>query len=211
MIKKTASEIWAEYERDRAYKNSLKLPETVKLNNQFYEGNQWVGLEAPDLQKPVLNILKRSVKYYISMIVSDDIGISIEDFDDQEDSKRLEEILKNEIDKVFEKNRFGQKIREGIRNCSVDGDLAMYLYVDDVPASSVTVQRSDMTAEEVEVAGKIKMELVDNLNVHFANVVESDVQEQPYIILSFRKYIDDVKREVEEIGAGTRMPRARLR
>ena len=107
MIKKTASEIWAEYERDRAYKNSLKLPETVKLNNQFYEGNQWVGLEAPDLQKPVLNILKRSVKYYISMIVSDDIGISIEDFDDQEDSKRLEEILKNEIDKVFEKNRFG--------------------------------------------------------------------------------------------------------
>ena len=200
MIKKTASEIWAEYERDRAYKNSLKLPETVKLNNQFYEGNQWVGLEAPDLQKPVLNILKRSVKYYISMIVSDDIGISIEDFDDQEDSKRLEEILKNEIDKVFEKNRFGQKIREGIRNCSVDGDLAMYLYVDDVPASSVTVQRSDMTAEEVEVAGKIKMELVDNLNVHFANVVESDVQEQPYIILSFRKYIDDVKREVEELG-----------
>ena len=82
----------------------------------------------------------------------------------------------------------------------MDGDLAMYLYVDDVPASSVTVQRSDMTAEEVEVAGKIKMELVDNLNVHFANVVESDVQEQPYIILSFRKYIDDVKREVEELG-----------
>ena len=57
-----------------------------------------------------------------------------------------------------------------------------------------------MTAEEVEVAGKIKMELVDNLNVHFANVVESDVQEQPYIILSFRKYIDDVKHEVEELG-----------
>ena len=199
-IKTTPSEIYKEYEKDKAYKTQLKLFETVKRNNKFVSGDQWDGVNAPDLQKPVFNILLQAVKYYISMLVSDDIGISIEDSDDDAQTKSIEDVLKNEVDKVFEQNRFAYKVREFVKNCSVDGDAAIFVRMDDTKAGEVETINENLQKQKVDVLGKIKLELVDNTNVHFADVVEHDVQEQPYIILSFKKYIDDVKSEMEKNG-----------
>lgn len=176
-IKTTPSEIYKEYEKDKAYKTQLKLFETVKRNNKFVSGDQWDGVNAPDLQKPVFNILLQAVKYYISMLVSDDIGISIEDSDDDAQTKSIEDVLKNEVDKVFEQNRFAYKVREFVKNCSVDGDAAIFVRMDDTKAGEVETINENLQKQKVDVLGKIKLELVDNTNVHFADVVEHDVQE----------------------------------
>lgn len=200
MIKRTAPEIYKEYEKDKGYKQSLKLFETVKRNNKFVVGEQWDGVKAPDLQKPVFNILLQAVKYYISMLVSDDIGISIEDIDDDTETKRVEDVLKNEIDKVFEANKIPHKTREFVKRCAVDGDAAFFVRLDDAKAGEVEVIGDKLKPRKIDVLGKIKIDLVDNTNIHFADVVEHDVQEQPYIILSFKKYIDDVRAEAEKNG-----------
>ncbi|MBQ2742906.1 MAG: hypothetical protein IJF32_08885 [Oscillospiraceae bacterium] len=79
-IKKTAVEIWAEFEKGKTYNKSIDLYENVKKCENFYIGKQWEGLNAPDLPKPVLNVTKRVVSYFIAMLVSDDVGILLEPY-----------------------------------------------------------------------------------------------------------------------------------
>ena len=75
------AEVWALYEKARSFNYAIDLYDNVEKNEDFYIGNQWRGVNAPDLDKPVINILARVVKFFISAIVSDDIGVSVTDFD----------------------------------------------------------------------------------------------------------------------------------
>ena len=68
----TAESIWEEYQKGVAYNTALDLYDNVEKCENFYIGKQWEGLNAPDLPKPVINVLRRVVSYFISMIVSDD-------------------------------------------------------------------------------------------------------------------------------------------
>lgn len=71
-IKTTPQEIWNEYEKGVSYNQSqgVNLYETVRQNENFFIGRQWEGVNAPDLEKPVINILKRVVSFFISTIAS---------------------------------------------------------------------------------------------------------------------------------------------
>ena len=69
----TPRKIWNEYLLGEDYHQQIGLHETVKKNEQFYNGEQWEGVNAPDLEKPVINIFKRAVTYMESQIVSDDV------------------------------------------------------------------------------------------------------------------------------------------
>ena len=67
--------IWQEYSRGVTYNTRIGLYDQVKKNENFYIGKQWEGLNAPDLNKPVINVLRRVVSYFVSMIVSDDVAV----------------------------------------------------------------------------------------------------------------------------------------
>lgn len=72
------AQIFAEYRRGISYNQQIDLYETVKQNESFYIGRQWEGVNAPDLDKPVFNVLKRIVSYFIAMLVSDDVSARVE-------------------------------------------------------------------------------------------------------------------------------------
>ena len=71
----TAESIWKEYQNGVSYNNGLELYDKIKKNENFYSGNQWEGVNAPNMDKPVFNILKRVINYFIANLVSDKIGI----------------------------------------------------------------------------------------------------------------------------------------
>lgn len=75
----------AEYQRGQQYNSGIDLTDRVQRSEDFFIGNQWKDVNAPDLDKPVFNILKRVGNFFISNIVSDDIGISLEPFFRQEE------------------------------------------------------------------------------------------------------------------------------
>ena len=77
MIRVHPEEVWSEYQQSLHYCQSVKLFETVQQNENFFIGQQWEGVNAPDMDKPVVNILKRPVSYLVASIMSDDIGISL--------------------------------------------------------------------------------------------------------------------------------------
>lgn len=185
-IKTKPEEIWQEYQAGREYNNGIGLYDTVRKNERFYVGDQWQGVNAPDLPKPTLNFLKRVVAYFIAMLISDDISVSfspIGDFDDT--ACRL---MSKEIDRVMERTKQRAKNRDLMRDAAVDGDCCLYLYYDP----------DEETNDDVK--GAICTEIVDNINVYFGNPYLNDAQRQPYILICQRRMVNEVQEEAKKNG-----------
>lgn len=185
---KNPSEIWGEYQKAVSYNQGIDLYDTVKKNENFFIGRQWEGLNAPDLAKPVINVLRRVVSYFISMIVADDIGVAFTPFITTGERTKKADIWSREVERIIELSEIKEKSREVIRNAAVDGDGALYFYF-------------DSAAETGQLArGAIACEVVDNTNVMFGNPYSTDVQKQPYIIIEMRKSVESVRDEARRNG-----------
>lgn len=184
--KVSPKEIWQEYEKARAFNNGIDLYETVERNEDFFLGEQWRGLIAPDLDKPVFNFLKRVVNYFVSMIVADDIGISITAegltpvlADGTEISPTS--VLEQEVEKTIEKSKIASLNRYVLRDAAVTGDGCLYFYYDADTRAAVA-------------------ELVDNTRILFGNPYIQEVQKQPYIIIVKPVQLDSAKDMAEKEG-----------
>ena len=173
----TPKKIWDEYLEGEDYHQQIKLHETVRKNEQFYEGEQWEGVNAPDLEKPVINIFKRAVTYLGSQIISDDIGINLEPFADSGESSAACKVLGEQIDRIVEITKAKTKNREIIKDAAVTGDGAFYAWFD----------------PEKGKYGEIELETIDNEKVIFRNPFEHDVQKQKSIIIVKRMMLEDAK------------------
>lgn len=207
-IKKEAHEIWKEYERGISYKTGINLYENVERNNNFFNDKQWEGVNAPDLDKPVFNFLKPVVNYYTAMLISDDIATNVElatgmdgkrtkkakkpAMPDEKQTESMDEkipkIIAQEVDNIIERTNMKFKNRRMIRNCAIDGDGCFYIWFDPDAETGFRYK------------GEIKIDLADNTNVLFGNPSEPDAQEQPYILIAYRRLTEDVKDEARGNG-----------
>ena len=193
IIKKTPQDIWREYETGVSYKQGIGergVYETVKQNENFFIGNQWEGVNAPDLDKPIINILKRVVAYFVSTLVSDDIGINVEPFGGaiDETEKEIMGIISQEFDSVMENCGMRAINRDAVRNAAVDGDCCFYCWFNP--------EVKDGGGNK----GQIEVEEVDNTNVHFGNPQVWDIQRQPFLIISLRRLVTAVREEAKQNG-----------
>lgn len=188
-IKTSPQEIWREKSRGEQYNTqpAINLYETVRKNENFYIGNQWEGVKAPDLEKPVLNFLRRVVTYFISMIVSDDVAVSFRRFDGR--GEDVTQLMAAEVERVMERVKLKQKNRLGLRYAAVDGKSYAYFWFDD----AVETGRLG--------AGEINMELLSNTRVLFGNPHQGEIQQQPYILIVRRSRLDEIRERAELAGA----------
>ncbi|MEG1850019.1 MAG: hypothetical protein RR197_05620, partial [Oscillospiraceae bacterium] len=122
--------IYQEYNDGISYKQGLpqgSLFDVVTQNENFYIGRQWEGVNAPDLDKPVLNLLGRVVSFFIAMIASDSISVSVSPFNVVIDDamRQVMLILSSQIDQVIEDNDLTGAAKDYIRAAAVDGDAGM--------------------------------------------------------------------------------------
>ena len=157
----TAESVWQEYHKDLRFKEELNLFDKTKQHHNFFLGRQWEGLNAPDLEKPVLNFVKRVVNYLISVLMVNDIAVNLTGNDGEE--AFLKQVM-DEIELVNEKSRFRSKLRKIIKNAAIDGDGAIYVRYN---AESRTVDS----------------EIINNTNIIFGDKTSSEIEKQPYIIL----------------------------
>lgn len=176
--------IWDEYLSGENYHRQIGLHETVKKNEQFYNGDQWEGVNAPDLEKPVINIFKRAVTYMGSQIISDDIGINLEPFAETAESSTTCSILTEQINRVVELTKAKAKNREIIRDAAVSGDGAFYCWFD----------------PDKGKFGEIEIEVVDNEKIIFGNPFEHDIQKQKHVIVVKRMMLDEIKERAKGFG-----------
>ena len=190
-IKTEPKQIFLEYEDAQTYNQSQDLYANVEKNQRFFLGNQWQGVNAPDLTKPVFNILKRVCTYYVAMLASDEVGINITPMDETPENKVMTDVIASEAERVLELTKTKFKWRTNIKNAVVDGDTCMYInFNPDVDTGH-------------EYKGAIETEIIDNTNIIFGNPYSQSVQTQPWIMVVQRLYTNQVKDYAESKGVPT--------
>ena len=177
------------YEKGLAYNDQINLPDTVKNNENFFIGKQWEGVESNGLPTPQINILKRVTQYVVAVITSDNIRVNaslMANLPGKSGQRNLVQIVNREIETVFDRNKTPWMVKEYARNAAVDGDGCIYAYFD---AKAETGQPSK---------GQIVHEIIENTRVFFGNPADRAVQDQPWVIISQRVPVRNIKLEAKK-------------
>ena len=193
-----ADKIWTEYEAGVTFKQQLDLYDTVRVNEDFYVGKQWEGVQSNGLPTPVFNYIKRIVLYLVSSTAADSVKLHASPMSgaEQAGAQDICQVVNDQFEAIFEQNKVAGLVRRFMRNAAVDGDACLYAWFDpDVDTGQM-------------LRGAIRTEVLDNTRVIFGNPNCRGVQEQPYLIVSRRERLEDVRREVRELGGDSEQVRA---
>ena len=182
---------YALYEKGMAFNNSIKLNETIRVNENFYIGKQWEGVQANGLPTPQFNFLKRVTGFIVATITTDNVKVTASALSNTPNTNELVEpvrIVNEEFEALAEQNRIPSMLREFARNAAVDGDGCLYTYWDDNAESGQKTK------------GAIRTEVIENNRVFFGNPNDRRVQTQPWIIISSREIVRNVRRRAKENG-----------
>lgn len=187
----TCEEINKKFEKAFDFKQQIGLYDTVQINEEFFVGKQWEGVQANGLPTPTFNFLKQVVNFQVATITSDNMALqatplpSVSPYSAAQ-VETITEVLNHQYAAIIERNHFVSQLRQFMRNAAVDGDGCIYTYFDP------TIENGQM------VKGEIVTEIIENTRVHFGNPNCRDVQNQPHIILSRRELVEDVQYRAEK-------------
>ena len=191
--KKAFTKEWELYEEGKDYNRSIGLYDEVDTNERFYRGDQWTGVSSGGLPTPVFNFFKRIIDYYISNISSSAVKMSFRYASPlpvitPDEEKRINSTLKRVAENRWEKLKMDKLVADSLYDAAITGDAFAYTYWD---PSVKTGQH---------YTGDFRTVLIDNTNVFFGNPNTPNVQSQPYILISGRELVADVKRQAEKNG-----------
>jgi hypothetical protein len=176
------TEIWQEYQKGLDYLNSINLFTRIETSYNFVEGNQWEGLESGGERMPILNFLKPVMKYGIAIVAQNGMTINYSSMDygqDRELTKTVCDQLNRYAAKQWEKLKLDRVTWDVIQDAYIAGDNFLYFY---------------------DYGGEVRMESIDTNNIMLADEQNPNIQEQPYILIIQRRYVDDVIAEARENG-----------
>ena len=222
-IKKKPNEIFQEYRAAQDYKNSIGdrgIYEQSRMNERFYVGDQWHGVQAGNTRPLVRrNIIKRIGEYKISAICAAPVAVNysadgVPDTTDMNiEKKQIQENMYQgnisdaapmpaEISVVMEalseyqnitaeRVKFNDKTEQLARSAYISGTAFLYTWWD----PSVETGLFADIGQTQPIRGDINCEVLNVVNVNLGDPNNDDIQSQPYITISQRKPIEEVKRE----------------
>ena len=176
---KQTTRTWYLYEVGKNYNRMQNLYEEGTDNYNYYHGRQWEGLIRPNSStEPVtLNIVKPIVKYKINVVNQNSYQLVFNPntYDTPEQLKALKDITKgltSFVNRMWEKSQSGKIVKSIVKNACINSEGIIHFYNDD-----------DM----------ILSEEIDKNNIYYGNENESNIQKQPYILIAYRKTVEEVK------------------
>lgn len=176
------TKIWQDYQKGLDYLNRKNLFQRVEDSYTFVQGDQWRGLESGGERMPVLNFIKPTMKYGVAMVAQNGMSINYSSMDYSPNRQRTVEIcelLNKHAAATWERVKLDKYSWQIIQDAYIAGDAVAYFYDDD---------------------GNIAMELIDATRIMYADEQNPNIQEQPYILVVQRRYVEDVRREAKENG-----------
>ena len=185
--------VWKEYEKGIDFKTQLNLYDTVENNENFYIGKQWEGVVSNGLPTPVFDFIRRIVLFLVASVATDNLKLAASPLPSSGQTasgnvERVCRIINAQFEALFEQNKIGRTVRGFMRNAAVDGDGCIYSWFDPEVVTGQAAQ------------GAIRVQLLENTRVIFGNPNDQKVQSQPYLLLSRRELLEDVRREAEANG-----------
>lgn len=191
------------YSAGYAYNQKLGYYAKTTENENYINGEQWVGVQHNGLPTPVFNVEKRIMDYKIAALSSQRVkavygieGVTQHGEVDpsQIDEGMMTEMELNDIAKLmsgnaevaWEKQKMDSKIRRWLRDGFVTGDMCAHVYWDD----------SIKTGQKAK--GDFVTERVHGGNIFFGNPNEPNIQKQPWLIIKVRDTVDNLRAEAEK-------------
>lgn len=196
---KLAKKIWSDYERGLAYQKKLNLKETCEACVKFAEGDQWPAPteKTKNMPRPVLNIIKFIINNKKANILSSKISMIFKPmlYTDEKNEKQVSEMAStftnfaNHIKKEIKQEDLDElAITDGLRK----GTYIYHYYWDKELKSGIA--RYD---------GGMNGQIIDPLNIVFANPCEKDEQKQRWIIIQGRENVKSLKELGKKNGLST--------
>lgn len=184
-IKQT--DLWTLYEQGRNYCRLINMYSDTDKNYRMYNGNQWEGLKISGIEPVQLNFIKPIVKYKVGTINSNlwAINFSSENFESEEFRKTAEktcEMLNKKAAKIWEKDGLDFKVRKVTKDAAINDEGIMYVTYDAEKETPVN-------------------EIISKNDIYFGNENDSDIQNQPYIIIKRRLPVITVQEMALNEGA----------
>ena len=179
------SSLWKMYEDGRGYLATMGLTKKIPMYNRFYEGDQWPAptKKTQGLPRPVVNFIKMIVRNKVSIILVAKARILFEAELDDVNIKPLNDFT----DYIVKEIGQADLDREAVQQACIEGTYIYHYYWD-----------AEAVGKDGKVAGGVRAELLDPLQVIFENPTQRDEQKQKWIIIVSRESVDSVKAKADK-------------
>jgi hypothetical protein len=193
---------WDKYQYGMEYQSKISLLPKIDKNERFYSGDHWRGIKANKLPTPILNVTKRIIDWKVAQVMSDLLKMrftaeGVSDVAEDEQSVLYREIAKlfsEYSETLWENLKMDSMNEKGLLKSAIGCSMVSYWYWYD------KIDNGDGQM------GNIMGELVNACNYFPGDPNNPEINNayepvQPYIILSFRQQVEDVKTEAKKHGA----------
>jgi hypothetical protein len=192
---------WEKYQRGRNHLSKISLLPKIDKNERFYSGDQWSGIKANKLPTPILNVTKRIVDWKVAQVMSDLLKMQftaegISDIADDQQSvvyRQIASLFSEYSETLWENLKMDSMNEKGLLKSAISGSFVTYWYWYD-KIDNGDGQMGNIMGELVNICNYFPG---DPNNPEINNAYEPV---QPYIILSFRRNVSDVRMEAKENG-----------
>lgn len=179
------TDVWQLYEHGKNYMRMLRIFSDTDLNYRMYGGNQWEGAKIEGIEQAQYNFIETIINHKVSRINQNlwAINFSSENFDRafRKMAEETCELLNRKARKVWEKDSLDHKIREISDDSAINDEGIMYVDYDNEEQSP-------------------KNEVINKNDIQYGNEQSSDIQSQPYIVISQRKSVVEVQQMARAEG-----------
>lgn len=180
-----STENWQLYEKGLNYMRMINVFSDTDLNYRMYCGNQWEGAKIEGIEQAQYNFIEKVVNTLTSTINQNEwsINFSSENFDKEfrKTAEQTCELLNRKARKVWEKDQMDLKIREVSDDSCINDEGVVFVDYDEETQSPIN-------------------EVINKNDIQFGNEQSSDIQSQPYIIISQRKSVIEVQNMARKEG-----------
>ena len=175
----TTTYIWQKYQKGIDYINKINLTNKTDKCHRMYNGDQWHGLKSGGEELPMLNFIKGVVKYKVSTVAQNTMSAVYTPIGERtEETIKACEALNTHFRIMWERAKMDKYSWAVIKDACIGGDSYIYFGGADVT----------------------KAQLINNVNVLLGDEQNSNLEEQPYIMLVERLFVSDIKKEAERNG-----------
>ena len=170
--------IWNLFEKGRNFNRMRNVFSDTDRNYRMYNDNQWHGLKVKGIEPIQLNIIKPIIKYKVGTINSNLYlpVYSADNFDNNEFKEvaiKTCELLNKLASKVWEKDNMDYKVRSISKHSAINDECPVYVTYDN---------ETNMPVHEI----------LSKNDVYYGNENDSDIQNQPYILIKQRKPVINI-------------------
>lgn len=186
-----ASQIQTQYKEGLSYKKQQGYLDDWAQYERFRAGDQWpkVTDRTKDLPRPVFNVIDQIQSHKVSSVMNENIKMVFSASEAEEGEMEFEGAAKftRFADSTWERIKQDELNELALDSGSNVGTPIWHYYWDSNKSGG----------NKLKYQGEMDGEVIDPVNLFPGNPQQKDVQKQPYIIVTSRDEVDNVKEEAK--------------